>query len=244
MIILSSLKFWLVVQLFIDLVLIGVFLKLLGRLKNYHKGNYPQGRDAGEKIVIQGSALDGSEGNILATNTLEIKNLAAQEAGQTASRIIDMLEPLVREADAAAAAFDGQIRDKKKIMQGLNNSLDSRIISINLLLSRAESLIDGASNRSFWQDREMGLTDGAARKYAGKDPGEGGCKSGEGRDGKGGAKTRQYNDEDVFDQQKSVVELFEKGLDADAIAQRLSMPKGEVQLVISLKKKFMAMETR
>jgi hypothetical protein len=231
-----------VVQLFIDLVFIGLFLKLLGRLKKYDNGKISREKEIAEKIVIQGRALDRSEGNILEKNTLEAEKPAAQEAGQTASRIIDMLEPLVREADAAAATFDGQIRDKKKIMQGLNNSLDSRIISINLLLSRAESLISGASNHSFEQDREMFLFDNGEVK--GKGAGNGGSKSAENAGGKGWAKTGQYSHEDVFDQQKSVVELFERGLDADAIAERLSMPKGEVQLVISLKKKFMAMETR
>ncbi|MDY0219626.1 MAG: hypothetical protein RBR67_00610 [Desulfobacterium sp.] len=218
MTILLSLKFWLVVQLFIDLVLVGLFLVLLGRLKNHPKEKKNRGKDVGEKIAIQGKASGGVEENIL----------AAKEAGQTASCIIDMLEPLVREADAAAATFDGQIRDKKKIIKGLNNSLDSRIISINLLLSRAESLLAGASNHSSVHGKEMGLS--------GK---------GDGKDGfKGGDKPRKHPEDDVFDQQKSVVELFEKGLDADAIALRLSMPKGEVQLVISLKKKFMAMETR
>ena len=223
--ILFSVKFWIVVQLFIDLVLIGLFMVLLGRLKNYHKKKKSREQDGGERIVIQDKSLDGVEGIVLEKNILGAKSLAAQEAGLTASRIIDMLEPLVREAAAAAAAFDGQIRDKKKIIQGLNNSLDSRIISINLLLSRAESLLSGASNHSFVQDKDMVI-------------------SGKGV-GKGVGNTRQHHpDEDVFDQQKSVIDLFEKGLDADAIAMRLSMPKGEVQIVISLKKKFMTMESR
>eukprot|EP00831_Metopus_contortus_P026145 TRINITY_DN22322_c0_g1_i2.p3 TRINITY_DN22322_c0_g1~~TRINITY_DN22322_c0_g1_i2.p3 ORF type:complete len:134 (-),score=30.12 TRINITY_DN22322_c0_g1_i2:179-580(-) len=123
----------------------------------------------------------------------------------------------VHGADKAATSFDEQIRDKKNLMQGLNDSLDSRIISINLLLSRAESMLDRASNAPKVQlppvtdDRRM-------------------------------VSANDYPDEDVFDEQKSIVDLYEKGLTADDIASRLSMPKGEVALVISLKKKFVAME--
>ncbi len=180
MTILFSLKFWSGVQLFVDLVLVGLFMALLGRLK----------KQAREKKNRENHCLEKTDKEGLA-------------AGRTASRIIDMLEPLVKEADAAAVSFDGQIRDKKNLIQGLNDSLDSRIISINLLLSRAESLLARAAPVPVAKD----------------DP-----------------------DRDVFDEQKRVVELYEKGLDADAIASHLSMPKGEVQLVISLKKKFMAME--
>ena len=77
MIILSSLKFWMVVQLFIDLVFIGLFLKLLGRLKKYDNGKISREKEIAEKIVIQGRALDRSEGNILEKNTLEAEKPAA-----------------------------------------------------------------------------------------------------------------------------------------------------------------------
>ncbi len=180
MTILFSLKFWSGVQLFIDLVLIGLFMALVARLKKQGRGD----KSREEQV-------------------LEKTDKGAKEAGRTASRIIDMLEPLVKEADAAAKSFDGQIRDKKNLIQGLNDSLDSRIISINLLLSRAESLLARAT----------------PVPVAKNDP-----------------------ETDVFDEQKRIVQLYEKGLDADAIAARLSMPKGEVQLVITLKEKFMAME--
>lgn len=180
MTILFSLKFWSGVQLFIDLVLLGLFMALLGRLRK-------QARDKKSRDK----------------NVLEKTDKGAKDAVRTASQIIDMLEPLVKEADAAAKSFDGQIRDKKNLIQGLNDSLDSRILSINLLLSRAESLLARATPVPVAENN---------------------------------SKT------DVFDEQKRIVELYEKGLDADAIASRLSMPKGEVQLVITLKKKFVAME--
>ncbi len=182
-----SQEFWLGMQLFIDLVLLGLFMVLFKRLKS-------QGKEKPNPVDMKG---------------------VADEAGRTASQIIDMLEPLVKEADAAATSFDQQIRDKKSLIRGLNDSLDSRIISINLLLSRAESMLARATNVS-------NATAGGSNTLA---------------------QVSNCLEEDVFDQQKSIVDLYEQGLDADAIASRLSMPKGEVAIVISLKKKFVAMET-
>ena len=46
----------------------------------------------------------------------------------------------------------------------------------------------------------------------------------------------------VIDQQNQIIEMYYQNFDIDTIAQRLSIPKGEVQLVIDLKKKFVAME--
>jgi len=196
MIKLLSLEFWLGFQFFIDLVLLGLFMLLFSRLKKRSERKDPRENFYGEAEM---GNLDGG----------------AEEAGMTATQIIDMLEPLVKEADSAAISFDQQIRDKRSLIRGLNESLDSRIISINLLLSRAESTLSRANNVS-----DMAPRNSSPLMHAGSAPGE-----------------------DVFDQQKSIVALYDKGFNVDAIASRLSMPKGEVQLVISLKKKFMAMET-
>ncbi|MBI9087719.1 MAG: hypothetical protein JEZ12_00720 [Desulfobacterium sp.] len=183
-----SQEFWLGMQLFIDLVLLGLFMVLFKRLKS-------QGKEKPNPVDMEG---------------------VAEDAARTASQIIDMLEPLVKEADAAATSFDLQIRDKKSLIRGLNDSLDSRIISINLLLSRAESMLARATN----------VSNATASGSSAMPPQVSTCF-----------------EEDVFDQQKSIVDLYEQGYDADAIASRLSMPKGEVAIVISLKKKFVAMET-
>ena len=44
------------------------------------------------------------------------------------------------------------------------------------------------------------------------------------------------------DQQNKILSLYYQNLDVDTIAQKLSLPKGEVRLVIDLKEKFIAME--
>ena len=43
-------------------------------------------------------------------------------------------------------------------------------------------------------------------------------------------------------QQNKIIDLYYQREDVDAIAEKLSIPKGEVQLVIDLKEKFIAME--
>jgi len=58
---------------------------------------------------------------------------------EAVKRVIGMLEPLLREADTTATAFERQLKEKNRIIQQLNERLDSRIISLNLLLNRAET---------------------------------------------------------------------------------------------------------
>jgi hypothetical protein len=58
---------------------------------------------------------------------------------EAVKRIIGMLEPLMLEADTTAKAFERQLKEKNRIIQQLNERLDSRIISLNLLLNRAET---------------------------------------------------------------------------------------------------------
>ena len=49
-------------------------------------------------------------------------------------------------------------------------------------------------------------------------------------------------DKDVYDLQQEIITLSEKGLRAEKIANRLGIAKGEVTLVLDLRKKFREME--
>jgi hypothetical protein len=118
---------------------------------------------------------------------------------ETAGKIIGMIEPLLKEADATAKAFENQLKEKNRLIRSLNETLDSRIISLNLLVGRAETCLGGSVSGT-------------------------------------GAKN------DIYDQQKAVLALFDQGLDSDAVAQRLSMPKREVDMVFELKRKFLKLE--
>ena len=46
----------------------------------------------------------------------------------------------------------------------------------------------------------------------------------------------------VFDQQNQIIDMYNQNFDVDSISKKLSIPKGEVLLVVDLKKKFVAME--
>jgi hypothetical protein len=58
---------------------------------------------------------------------------------ETGTRIIQMLEPLIRDADSTAKSFEKQLKEKKRLINQLNESLDGRIISLNLLLNRTDA---------------------------------------------------------------------------------------------------------
>ncbi|MBI9076811.1 MAG: hypothetical protein JEZ02_15490 [Desulfatibacillum sp.] len=111
-----------------------------------------------------------------------------------------VLEPVLDEARKLADTFDGHLNEKRAIINKINHDLDSRIISLNLLLKRAEGLM--AQQKS---------------------PGQG---------------DTNVQSDHVVDLQQKVVALDAKGMKPEEIATRLHMPRGEVDMVISLKRKF------
>ncbi|MFH0730489.1 MAG: hypothetical protein V2B19_29610 [Pseudomonadota bacterium] len=115
---------------------------------------------------------------------------------ETSLQLMGMIEPLIKETEAVAKSFEAQLKEKKRLIHRLNEDLDSRIISLNLLLNRARALDYGSGN-----------------------PGATG---------------------QVYKQQEAILSLYAQKHDAEAIAKKLSMPKGEVELVIDLKTKFLS----
>lgn len=118
---------------------------------------------------------------------------------EVTDQVIGVLEPWLKEADSTAKTFERQLKEKNGLIKELNEKLDSRIISLNLLLNRSEAYLSPGTRNA--------------------------AESGH-----------------VYDQQASIVGLYEQGLSAEAIAEKLSMPRGEVELVIDLKKKFLKMK--
>ena len=148
----------------------------------------------------------------------------AQENGQTAvrsaSEVLGMLEPLVRESRRTALKFDEQIKEKRRLLKGLNEALDDRIIHINLLLSRAET-----RQKKLEQNREP-LPETTVSQGPVQQP----------------PVNMSLAPEPVWDQQQEILKMFEQNCDIDTIARQLSVPKGEVKMVVDLKKKFLEME--
>ncbi|WP_300456326.1 hypothetical protein [Desulfobacula sp.] len=179
-----SIEFWMGILFFVNFFLIiflFVFVKKINRL------------NLGEAPPPHTHEDDGQ--------------VAAGQAGRSAGDIIRLLEPLVQESRNAAISFDQQITEKKRVLKELNTALDSRIISLNLVLSRAETLKTKLEER-------QGQFIPDTSSYA------------------------------VLDHQNQIIGMYNQNLDINAIADRLAIPKGEVQLVIDLKKKFMAMEKK
>ncbi|MCF8067769.1 MAG: hypothetical protein K9L30_04195 [Desulfobacterales bacterium] len=152
-----SIEFWVICQMVIDLIIIGMILYFFRTLQ-------------------------------AATYS---KNL-----GVSVKHITSMLEPILKETHTTAKEFDIQLREKKRLIKELNEKLESRIISLNLLLNRADEYLKRADK----------------------------IKVGE----------QLYTN----DYQSEIIQLYEKGFDAEAIGNKVSMPTGEVELVINLKKKF------
>ena len=190
MIELFSLEFWIVLLFIINFILV-FFLFLSAKKMNRlnlsvtDQNHHDNGRE--DAITASGSATD----------------------------IIEMLEPLVTQSREAALSFDEQIKEKKRLLKELNDALDSRIISINLLLSRADALANKLEERQHQTRQSFSLPDNP---------------------------NLHVSSDAVIDQQNQIIKMYHQNFDVDAIAQRLLIPKGEVQLVIDLKKKFVAME--
>ena len=127
---------------------------------------------------------------------------ARQESSGTAA-FPQVLEPLLKEAEKVAGQFETQLKEKQCLVRRLNEQLDSRIISLNLLLNQAEVCLASHEKESW-----------------------------------GG--NRQYKH--VYDLQQEIIDFGEKGLSPQEIANRMGISKGEVRLVLELKRKFQEME--
>ncbi len=126
-------------------------------------------------------------------------NQGSNHGSQETEEITNRLESVLKDAKDVAGQFEDQLKEKKHIAKRLNKQLDSRIISLNLLLTRAEARLE--SNDI--------ATDGNSKS----------CK-------------------DASYLQQEIIALSEQGDTPGKIADRLGVIKGEVELVLDLKKKF------
>jgi hypothetical protein len=131
--------------------------------------------------------------------------LSLSASKEVAGKLFGYFEPLLKEADATAKAFEKQLKEKHRLIRNLNERLDSRIISLNLLLNRAEGHLNADP----------------------KPP---------------AAATIRSNPRHVYDQQKAIVDMLNSGHDSDTVARKLSLPRGEVEMVSDLKDKFLKLE--
>ena len=185
-----------VLSLIIDLFLIFLLLLFIRRANRLERNPKP----------IQGSDLGD-----IAAQTREKAQVIAREVLTEASEII---EPILEASKSAAMEFERLVQEKQTLTRKLDQSLDSKIISINLLLSRANTLYSQLENQ------HKSLLNALP---------------------KGGSAFFQ-KETNVLDQQQRIIDLYYQKMDVDTIAERLSIPRREVSLVIDHKEKFIAME--
>ena len=118
--------------------------------------------------------------------------------GKSFDNIVKILESLFTDADKIAGQFKEQLEEKHHLIKRLNEQLDKRIISLNVLLNRADVLLSGQRRTADRDDKPISLDS----------------------------------------QQTKIMALAKEGHGVEEIATTLAIPKGEVKLVLDLKKKF------
>ena len=189
-------EFLVVLSLIIDLFLIFLLLLFIRRANRFQRNPNP----------MQGADLDD-----IAAQTREKAQVVAREVLTEAS---DIIEPILEASKNAAMEFERLVKEKQTLTRKLDQSLDSKIISINLLLSRANTLYSQLENQ------HNSLLNALPK----------------------GGSVFFHKEANVLDQQQRIIDLYYQKMDVDTIAERLSIPKREVALVIDLKEKFIAME--
>lgn len=109
-----------------------------------------------------------------------------------------MFESLLVDADKISGQLREELEEKHQLINGLNEKLDKRVMSLNVLLNRADALLSS-------YDR--------------------------------GPADAKDNPMFFKSQEKEILKLAKRGIDLEKIAQILTIPKGEVKLVLDLSKK-------
>lgn len=133
-----------------------------------------------------------------------IRRLKSSHKGKSFDKAVKIFEPLLANADKIAGQFKEQLEEKHLLIRRLNEQLDKRIISLNLLLNRADVLLSRRRGKADVSNKPVSLDS----------------------------------------QQTQIIGLAKEGHRAEEIATILSIPEGEVKLVLDLKKKFSQIESK
>jgi len=127
-----------------------------------------------------------------------IRKLRPVNSAKSLHKGTKMFESLLVDADKISGQLREELEEKHQLINGLNEKLDKRVMSLNVLLNRADALLSS-------YDR--------------------------------GPADANDNPVSLKGQEKEILRLAKKGLDLEKIAQVLTIPKGEVKLVMDLNKK-------
>jgi DNA-binding NarL/FixJ family response regulator len=129
---------------------------------------------------------------------LLIRRFRYLNKGKSFDNIVTIFESLFTDAYKITGQFKEQLQEKHHSIKRLNEQLDKRIISLNVLLNRADVLLSRRRQTADSNDKPISLDS----------------------------------------QQTEIMALAKEGHGVEEIATTLSIPKGEVKLVLDLKKKF------
>ncbi|MBL7179786.1 MAG: hypothetical protein ISS67_07970 [Desulfobacterales bacterium] len=134
---------------------------------------------------------------IIAVFIFLVKRLATVNRDSSLNNGLKIFESVLADAEKTAAQFNQQLEEKNHLINKLNKQMDKKIMSINVLLNRADALLSNHLHSADAQDQRVLPNN----------------------------------------QEKKIIKLAEEGYDLETIADTLSIPKGEVMLVLDLKKK-------
>jgi len=129
---------------------------------------------------------------------LLIRKLRPINSAKSLHKGTKMFESLLVDADKISGQLREELEEKHQLINGLNEKLDKRVMSLNVLLNRADALLSS-------YDR--------------------------------GPADANDNPVSLKSQEKEILRLAKKGLDLEKITQILTIPKGEVKLVLDLNKR-------
>ena len=127
-----------------------------------------------------------------------LRSLRYANASKSFNKVAKTFESLLTDADNVAERFREQVEEKHSLLKSLNEQLDKRIISLDVLLNRADVLLSSKGKR---------------------------------------ASEGNYKPAFLGSQQTEIMGLAKKGYGVEEIANMLSLPKGEVKLVLDLKER-------
>ena len=133
-----------------------------------------------------------------------IRRLKSFHKDKSIDKVVKIFEPILTDADKTAGQFKEQLEEKHILIRRLNEQLDKRIISLNVLLNRADLLLSQHRQKTDVNNKPVSLDS----------------------------------------QQTEIIGLAKKGHRAEEIATLLSIPEGEVKLVLDLKKKFSQIDSK
>jgi hypothetical protein len=85
---------------------------------------------------------------IIAVFIFLIMRFRSLRINQSLNRGVQLFDSLLTDADRLSGDFRVQLEEKQQLIRSLNEQLDRRILSLNILLSRADALLGSESSEA------------------------------------------------------------------------------------------------